>query len=110
MFFAEFEAWFTQSFNMRVPESYKDIIAENPSGISGETAKLYELSEVVGLTDERELFNTGVCLIGEAESLTHILLRVSDGKVFVVDRMDYKFVDATFRNTETLTCLLDFDV
>lgn len=109
MTFTEFESWFKQSFNISVPEGYRFVVAEHPSGIVGETAQLYALADVEAFTDERDLFDKGVCLIGDAESLTHILLRVSDGKVFVVDRTDYKVVDATFRDTVSLANLLDLD-
>jgi hypothetical protein len=48
-------------------------------------------------------------LIGTCDDVQHILLRARDGKVFIVDPMDYRIVDASFSGVDTLIGLLNLE-
>jgi hypothetical protein len=47
--------------------------------------------------------------IGTCDDVQHILLRARDGKVFIVDPMDYRIVDASFSGVDTLIGLLNLE-
>jgi hypothetical protein len=53
--------------------------------------------------------NLADCVIGTCDDVQHILLRARDGKVFIVDPMDYRIVDASFSGVDTLIGLLNLE-
>ncbi|MEX3555762.1 MAG: hypothetical protein VB131_03870, partial [Burkholderia gladioli] len=48
-------------------------------------------------------------IIGAVDDTRHILLRARDGKVFIVDPMDYQTVDAWFSDVDSLIGLLNLE-
>ncbi|MBB1634940.1 hypothetical protein [Cupriavidus sp. UME77] len=58
-------------------------------------------------TEDWELVSKGVCIVGAPDSIRHILLLVHDGKVFIVDSIDNREVDAWFTDLTTMIDMLN---
>lgn len=106
----KFENWFQASFGVKVPRGYLEFIAKNPNSVyNGRGGSLWDVQYAMSETDVREMAEKGVCVIGGGDSLTHYLLRAKDGRVFVVDRLDYSVVDAWFSSIDDMLALMGFD-
>lgn len=105
-----FADWFEAAFKQPVPEQFATFLAAHPNGLRGDGISIYAPEAIIGETEDRDLEKEGVCLIGKCgNTITDILLRAKDGRVFVVDRTDYKVVDAWFASISSLTGLVEFD-
>lgn len=106
----KFEEWFKASFGIAVPAAYLAFLTANPKTVynHGRGGALWDAEYVMSETDDRETSEKGVCIIGGGDSLTHYLLRAKDGRVFVVDRLDYSVVDAWFSDIDSMVGLMDF--
>jgi hypothetical protein len=102
----DFVTWFACSFGAEVPDDFHHFLNRYPRGTSGECGCVYPPGEIVSNTEERQLVAKGVCLIGRTSTQRDILLRVRDGKVFVVDEADHRAVDATFSGMAACSRLL----
>ena len=103
-----FNTWFKKSFGCPVPREFDEFIGEHPQGLSGDAGTLWDPEEIMACTEERDLAEKGVCMIGTTSTLGVFLLRAKDGRVFVVDRTDFGVVDAWFACISTCIGLLDF--
>jgi hypothetical protein len=105
-----FAQWFTDKFGVAVPAEFATYLAEHPQGVeNGYGPRLWNAEAIQGETDDRELADKGVCIIGASDSIRHILLRSRDGKVFIVDSMDHQTVDAWFSDVDSLIGLLNLE-
>lgn len=64
---------------------------------------------IVTNTEAGGLVAKGVCMIGHTAAHGVFLLRVTDGKVFVVDQSNYSAVSATFAGMDVCSRLLALD-
>lgn len=104
----EFAAWFAKMFGHPVPDAFGQFLSTHPKGAeNGFGPRLWPVERVVIETEDRELAEKGVCLIGASDSIAHILMRAKDGKVFIVDNHDYTLVDASFSDVTVLCNLLN---
>lgn len=105
-----FETWFKSSFGVDVPTDYLLFLTHNLKSVynGGRGGVLWDAEFVMSQTDDYEVAEKGVCIIGGSDSLTHYLLRARDGRVFVVDRLDHTVVDAWFSSIEVMIGLMDF--
>ena len=106
----DFAAWFVSAFSSPVPESLSEFLTTHPKGAeNGLGRRLWPADRVMAETEDRALAEKGVCLIGASDSIAHILMRASDGKVFIVDSRDYAIVDAWFAAVKVLVNLLNLE-
>ena len=103
----EFVGWFASTFGSDVPEEFHRFLDKHPRGTSGATGSIFPPCEIVARTVESDLISKGVCLIGQAKQRSVLLLRVGDGKVFVVDAVNFATVAATFAGMDICAQLLD---
>lgn len=105
-----FTQWYTKSFGIAVPAELETYLAAHPQGVeNGYGPRLWTAEAIQGETDDRELADKGVCMIGASDSIAHILLRARDGKVFIVDSMDHTAVDAWFSGVDSIIGLLNLE-
>ncbi|WP_176331470.1 hypothetical protein [Burkholderia vietnamiensis] len=105
-----FANWFKTTFGVAVPPVFDAYLAAHPQGVeNGYGPRLWNAQAIQDETDDRELAEKGVCIIGASDDTRHILLRVRDGKVFIVDPMDYQTVDAWFSDVDSLIGLLNLE-
>ncbi|MFP3637509.1 hypothetical protein [Paraburkholderia sp. SIMBA_054] len=105
-----FDQWFRHAFGTSLPEPFGTYLANHPRGVeNGYGPRLWPADRIREETQDRRLVEKGVCLIGASDSIRHILLRASDGKVFVVDSRNHRSVDATFACVDTLIGLLKLE-
>lgn len=104
-----FATWFTSKFNVDVPEALGDYLAKRPSGLWSQAGSLWKADEIIDATEERDLQDKGVCMIGTTAFEANFILRACDGRVFAVDKFDYAKVDARFSDLDSCICLLDFE-
>lgn len=105
-----FAQWFTDTFGGRIPAEFEAFLAAHPQGVeNGYGPKIWNAQTIQAETDDRNLAAKGVCIIGASDDTCHILLRARDGKVFIVDRMDYQTVDAWFSDIDSLIGLLNLE-
>lgn len=105
-----FAQWFTKTFGVGVPAEFEAYLAAYPRGVeNGYGPKIWNAQAIQDETDDRNLADKGVCIIGASDDTRHILLRARDGKVFVVDPMDYQTVDAWFSDIDSLNGLLNLE-
>lgn len=105
-----FTHWFNNNFGVVVPAEFDAYLAAHPQGVeNGYGPRLWSAQTIQDETDDRELAGTGVCLIGASDDTRHFLLRARDGKIFVVDPMDYQTVDAWFADVNCLIGLLQLE-
>jgi hypothetical protein len=105
-----FAQWFTKSFGVGVPAEFEAYLAAHPQGVeNGYGPRLWTAEAIQDETDDRELADKGVCLIGASDDTRHILLRARDGKIFIVDPRDYQTVDAWFSDVDSLIGLLNLE-
>lgn len=102
----EFVAWFARMFGAEVPPAFQRFLDKHPRGTSGECGQVYPPGEIVTSTEASGLVAKGVCMIGRTAAHGVFLLRVADGKVFVVDEANYSAVSATFAGMDVCTRLL----
>jgi len=103
----KFSDWVLKTYGNPAPAELLAFLKDSPDGIQlVDGLRIYSIEDIKIYTEEWELEENGVLYIG-AGHLTVILLRVKDGKVFMVDSMDYKIVDATFKSLERFVQLLD---
>ena len=105
----DFVAWFANTFGADVPEAFERFLDKHPRGTSGASGSVYPPCEIVANTEAGDLVSKGVCLIGKTRGRRVFLLRVVDGKVFVVDETDYSAVRATFAGMDVCSQLLALD-
>lgn len=105
----DFVAWFARAFGADVPEAFQRFLNKNPRGSIGECGRLYPPGEIVAGTEARNLMAKAVCIIGRTNSHDALLLRVTDGKVFVVDESELTSVHATFASMDICLRLLALD-
>ncbi|WP_439672832.1 SMI1/KNR4 family protein (plasmid) [Cupriavidus necator] len=105
---SSFSNWFVSTFGVPVPEEFAEFLAEHPKGLSGDGSALWAAEDIIEATEDRDLKSKGICFIGTRDDLYVFLLRANDGRVFVVDRHDYQYVDAWFRSISTCIGLMDF--
>ncbi|BBA45367.1 hypothetical protein KEH59_01915 (plasmid) [Burkholderia contaminans] len=102
-----FSRWFETQFGCPVPSGLTEYLTEHPSGAeNGYGPRLWTAEAIQEETDDRQLASNGVCIIGAIDSLSHILLRARDGRVFIVDSRDPRSVDACFTDLGTMISLL----
>ncbi|MBN3729330.1 hypothetical protein [Burkholderia sp. Tr-20390] len=105
-----FAQWFMKAFGVSVPAALEAYLIAHPQGVeNGYGPKLWTAQAIRDETDDRELAEKGVCIIGAADDTRPILLRARDGKVFIVDPMDYRTVDAWFSDIDSLIGLLNLE-
>ncbi|MDR5777129.1 MULTISPECIES: hypothetical protein [unclassified Caballeronia] len=105
-----FAQWFKRSFGVGVPAEFEAYLIAHPHGVeNGYGPRLWTAEAIQDETDDRKLAEKGVCLIGASDETHHILLRARDGKVFIVDPMDYQTVDAWFSDVDSLIGLLQLE-
>lgn len=104
-----FATWFTSKFNLPVPETLAGYLSGHPNGLWSQAGSLWKAEEIIDATEERDLQEKGVCMIGTTAFEGIFLLRARDGKVFVVDRFDHSDVDASFSDIDACICLIDFE-
>lgn len=105
-----FAKWFKTTFGVEVPAAFDAYLATHPHGVeNGYGPRLWNAHAIQDETDDRELAQKGVCIIGASDDTRHILLRARDGKVFIVDPMDYQTVDAWFSDIDSLIGLLNLE-
>ncbi|MCP3712458.1 hypothetical protein M3I54_36975 [Paraburkholderia sp. CNPSo 3274] len=104
-----FASWFTSKFNVAVPEAFAAYLAKHPNGLCSQAGSLWKADEIVDATEERDLQDKGVCMIGTTAFEAIFILRARDGRVFAVDKFDYAQVDAWFSDLDSCICLLDFE-
>ncbi|WP_176315781.1 hypothetical protein [Burkholderia vietnamiensis] len=105
-----FAQWFKKSFAVDVPTEFEAYLAAHPQGVeNGYGPKLWTADTIQAETEDRGLADKGVCLIGTSDDTCHILLRARDGRVFIVDPMDYQVVDAWFSDVDSLIGLLHLE-
>jgi hypothetical protein len=102
----EFVAWFACTFGADVPATFQRFLDKHPRGTSGRCGRVYPPGEIVSSTEAGGLAAKGVCVIGRTAEHGVFLLRVTDGKVFVVDEADYSAVNATFAGMDVCSRLL----
>jgi hypothetical protein len=102
----DFVAWFASTFGADVPDGFQRFLDKYPRGASGDSGRIHAPCEIVANTETSGLVNKGVCVVGRANAQRTILLRVADGKVFVVDAQDYSAVYATFAGMDVCSQLL----
>lgn len=107
-----FEDWFKLAFKgLHVPSEFLEYLKEYPEGLSGELGSVWDAEEIIGWTEERNLHEQGVCLIGwGAGAMTHFLLGAKNGKIYIVDKHDISIVDATFSGMQTFINLMQFNL
>ena len=105
-----FAQWFLKAFGHEVPPSFAEYLAQYPRGAeNGCGPRLWPADRIQDETEERELEERGVCLVGGVDSLGHILMRARDGKIIMVDRHDYGVIDATFSSVDVMISLLQLE-
>lgn len=104
-----FATWFGAKFNTAVPEALAQYLADHPNGLWSQAGSLWKAEAIIDATEERDLQEKGVAMIGETAFEGIFLLRARDGRVFAVDKLDYAEVDAWFSDLESCLCLLDFE-
>ncbi len=104
-----FGTWFTSKFHLPVPVAFGDYLSKHPNGLWSQAGSLWKADEIIDATEERELQDKGVCMIGTTAFEAIFLLRARDGRVFAVDQFDYSQVDAWFSGLDSCICLLDFE-
>jgi hypothetical protein len=102
----EFVAWFARTFGAEVPPAFQRFLDKHPRGTSGVCGRVYPPGEIAAITEEGGLAANGVCMIGRVAEHGVFLLRVTDGKVFVVDEANYSAVSATFSGMDVCSRLL----
>jgi hypothetical protein len=107
---SKFSSWFKNSFGSDVPEAYLEFLYSNPKSVynDGRGGVLWDVEYVMSQTEDYEMAEKGVCLIGGGDSLTHYLLRAKDGRVFIVDSTNHSDVDAWFSSIECMIALMGF--
>lgn len=107
---SNFDTWFAKAFGHQVPEAFAEFLSTHPKGAeNGLGPRLWPADSVMIETEDRDLHEKGVCLIGASDSIAHILMRAKDGKVFVVDNHDYEAVDAWFADVKVLINMLNLE-
>ncbi|WP_334043702.1 hypothetical protein [Burkholderia ambifaria] len=105
-----FAQWFMKAFGVAVPAEFEAYLSEHPQGVeNGYGPRLWTADSIHDETDDRGLADKGVCIIGAVDDTRHILLRARDGRVFIVDPMDYQTVDAWFTDVDSLIGLLNLE-
>lgn len=104
----KFPKWFEKTYGTPAPADLLEYFTEHPDGLTVEQGSLYTAEDMVAYTEERELGENGVLYLGTGASLTVLLLRAKDGKVFLVDKTDFQSVDATFRDLGTCQSVMGF--
>jgi hypothetical protein len=105
-----FADWFNKEFKSEVPEAFAQYLAQHPKGArNGFGPCLWTAENVIAETEDRDLIEKGICLIGASDSISHILMRAKDGKIFIVDSRDHQSVDATFCDVQVLINLLNLE-
>lgn len=102
----EFVAWFACTFGAEVPAAFERFLDKHPRGTSGECGCVFPPGEIVASTEAGGVAGKGVCVIGRTAEHGVFLLRVTDGKIFVVDETDYSAVSATFAGMDVCFRLL----
>jgi hypothetical protein len=105
----EFVEWFARTFGADVPAAFQRFLDKHPRGTSGACGSVYPPGEIVTNTEAGGLAGKGVCVIGRTAEHGVFLLRVTDGKVFLVDETNYSAVSATFAGMDVCTRLLALD-
>ena len=107
---SNFSSWFKETFGVDVPKEYLEFVTENSKTVynGGRGGALWDAEYVMSQTEDYEMAEKGVCIIGGGDSLTHYLLRAKDGRVFVVDRHNHTDVDAWFSSIDIMVGLMDF--
>jgi hypothetical protein len=105
-----FSTWFNRSFGVNVPATFAELLDKHPKGMrNGYGPTLWAAAAIQAETEDRDLIEKGVCIIGVSDSIGHILLRARDGKVFIVDSHDHTAVDAWFSDVYSLVNLLNLE-
>lgn len=104
---SRFSEWFANTYGCEVSEDLSDYLKDYPEGIASSSVILYSPEDMLAHTEERELGAKGILFLGTGTSLDDIILRVKDGKVFVVDETNYQSVDASFRSLTRFITLLN---
>lgn len=104
-----FARWFSATFHGPVPDAFSQYLAGHPNGLWSNAGSLWKPEEIIDATEERDLHQKGVCMIGETAFEGVLLLRARDGRVFAVDKFDYSNVDAWFSDIDSCVCLLSFE-
>jgi hypothetical protein len=105
----EFVGWFARTFGAEVPPAFQRFLEKHPRGTNGACGRVYPPGDIVTSTEQGGLAAKGVCIIGRTAERGIFLLRVTDGKVFVVDEADYSAVSATFAGMDVCSRLLILD-
>jgi hypothetical protein len=104
-----FATWFGSKFNLPVPDTLSEYLASHPDGLWSQAGTLWKPEAIIDATEERDLQENGVCMIGETAFEGTFLLRARDGRVFAVDKFDHREVDAWFSDLESCICMLGFE-
>ncbi|WP_430233432.1 hypothetical protein [Paraburkholderia tropica] len=104
-----FATWFAAKFNLPVPDGLAQYLASHPNGLWSQAGSLWKAEAIIDATEERDLQENGVCMIGETAFAGIFLLRARDGRVFAVDKFDHREVDAWFNDLDSCTSMLDFE-
>ncbi|MBI6885168.1 hypothetical protein [Pseudomonas putida] len=103
----KFSNWVSKTYGDPAPAELLAFLKDHPDGLAlGNGLILYGIEDIQIYTEERELEEKGVLYLG-AGDLSVFLLRVKDGKVFLVDSTDYQEVDASFKGIDTCVMLLN---
>jgi hypothetical protein len=100
-----FSAWFTKTYGTSAPGPLLNYIKDYPEGLAGQS-ELFKADEIIDATEQRALQDKGLLYIGIGPLSNVFLLRASDGKVFLVDRDDFKVVDASFKSLDACLILM----
>jgi hypothetical protein len=104
-----FATWFGSKFNLPVPDTLSEYLASHANGLWSPAGTLWKPEAIIDATEERDLQEKGVCVIGETAFEGIFLLRARDGRVFAVDKSEYGEVDAWFSDLDSCVCLLGFE-
>lgn len=108
--YSDFPAWFAENFGLPTPKAFAQFLAKYPMGVeNGFGPRLWPADRVMQETEDRGLVEKGVCLIGASDSISHILMRAKDGKVFLVSSRDNQNVDAWFADVQVFINLLNLE-
>jgi hypothetical protein len=75
-----FGTWFAAKFNLPVPEALAEYLANHANGMWSQAGSLWKAEAIIDATEERDLQQKGVCMIGETAFEAILLLRARDGR------------------------------
>lgn len=105
----QFRQWFLRTFRSDPPGDLMAYLKDHPEGSSGRSGILLSIDDIMTSTEEMGLASKGVLYLGDGVAQDALILRVGDGKVFLVSASDLQSVDATFKNLSKCLDVLKFE-